>query len=158
MAGRIPQSFIDDLLGRVDIVEIIDSRVPLKRAGKEYKACCPFHEERTPSFTVSSSKQFYHCFGCGVHGTAITFLMEYAHLDFREAINELASGAGVEVPTEGDQPRRAQNSTASLRQLMVEANQFFGQQLREHPKSDRVINYLKQRGLSGEVKIGRAHV
>ncbi len=151
MAGRIPQSFIDDLLGRVDIVEIIDSRVPLKRAGKEYKACCPFHEERTPSFTVSSSKQFYHCFGCGVHGTAITFLMEYAHLDFREAINELASGAGVEVPTEGDQPRRAQNSTASLRQLMVEANQFFGQQLREHPKSDRVINYLKQRGLSGEV-------
>lgn len=151
MAGRIPQTFIDDLLGRVDIVDIIDSRVPLKRAGKEYKACCPFHEERTASFTVSSSKQFYHCFGCGVHGTAITFLMEYAHLDFREAISELASGAGVEVPTEGDQPRKEKSSTASLRQLMVEANRFFLQQLREHPESDRVINYLKKRGLSGAV-------
>ena len=102
MAGRIPQSFIDELVTRTDIVEVIDSRVPLKRAGnQEYKACCPFHDEKTPSFTVSQSKQFYHCFGCGAHGTAIGFLMEYEHMDFVEAIEHLAARHGLEVPREG---------------------------------------------------------
>ena len=100
MAGRIPQSFIDELLNRTDIVEVIDSRVPLKKAGREYKACCPFHGEKTPSFTVSQVKQFYHCFGCGEHGTAITFLMEYEHMEFVEAIEELA-GVPVDIISTG---------------------------------------------------------
>ena len=100
MAGRIPQSFIDELLNRTDIVEVIDACVPLKKAGREYKACCPFHGEKTPSFTVSQVKQFYHCFGCGEHGTAISFLMEYEHMEFVEAIEELAHRAGLEVPRE----------------------------------------------------------
>src|SRR5581483_8165120 len=100
MPGRIPKQFIDDLLLRSDIVELIDSRVPLKKAGKDYKACCPFHEEKTPSFTVSSSKQFYHCFGCSAHGTAIGFLMEYERMSFPEAVAELAGRAGMPVPQE----------------------------------------------------------
>jgi DNA primase len=86
MAGRIPQSFIDELVNRIDIVEVIDARVPLKKAGREFQACCPFHNEKTPSFTVSPTKQFYHCFGCGAHGTAIGFLMEFDHLEFPEAV------------------------------------------------------------------------
>ena len=97
MAGRIPQSFIDDLVSRADIVEVIDAHVPLKKAGREHKACCPFHEEKTPSFTVSSEKQFYHCFGCGAHGTAIGFLMEYEHMDFVEAIEHLAAREAYEI-------------------------------------------------------------
>ena len=95
MAGRIPQSFIDELLTRTDIIDIIETRVPLKKAGREYKACCPFHNEKTPSFTVSQVKQFYHCFGCGEHGTAITFLMNYEHMEFVEAVEELAHRAGL---------------------------------------------------------------
>src|SRR6056300_1291859 len=100
MVGRIPESFIDELMNRVDVVEVIDSRVQLKKAGREYKACCPFHNEKTPSFTVSQVKQFYHCFGCGAHGTAISFLMEYEHMGFVEAVEELAHMAGLEVPHE----------------------------------------------------------
>ena len=111
MAGRIPQSFIDELLARIDIVDIIDSRVPLKKAGREYKACCPFHSEKTPSFTVSQVKQFYHCFGCGQHGTAITFLMDYEHMDFVEAIEELAHHAGLEVPHEAGRENMSPDST-----------------------------------------------
>jgi DNA primase len=99
--GRIPHSFIDELVARTDIVELIGGRVPLKRAGREYKACCPFHDEKSPSFWVSPDKQFYHCFGCGAHGTALGFLMEYDHLGFVEAVEELASRAGLEVPREG---------------------------------------------------------
>ena len=110
MAGRIPQQFIDDLMLRVDIVDIVDARVPLKKAGKNYLARCPFHEEKTPSFTVSRDKQFYHCFGCGAHGTAIGFLMEYEHLEFPEAVAELAARVGMTVPAEegpaGARPRR----------------------------------------------------
>jgi len=98
--SRIPQHFIDDLMSRVDIVEIVGSRVPLKKAGREYKACCPFHSEKTPSFTVSPTKQFYHCFGCGAHGTALGFVMDHDHLGFVEAVEELARQAGVEVPRE----------------------------------------------------------
>jgi len=95
MAGRIPQSFIDELLNRVDIVDVIEQRLPLKKAGREYQACCPFHNEKTPSFTVSPGKQFYHCFGCGAHGSAVGFLMEYENLAFPEAIEELARSAGM---------------------------------------------------------------
>src|SRR5512145_3365626 len=101
--ARIPDSFIDDLLARSDLVELIGARVPLKRAGREYSARCPFHDERSPSFTVSPTKQFYHCFGCGAHGTAIKFLMEYDRLEFLDAVEELAKRAGIEVPREAVQ-------------------------------------------------------
>ena len=103
MAGLIPRAFIDDLLARIDIVDVIDSRVPLKKSGANYKACCPFHSEQTPSFTVSQSKQFYHCFGCGAHGTAISFLMEYERLSFPDAVEELAHSQGIEIPREETQ-------------------------------------------------------
>ena len=98
MAGRIPQAFIDELLTRIDIVDVVDARVPLTKMGKDFKARCPFHDEKTPSFTVSADKQFYHCFGCGVHGSAIGFLMEYEHMSFPEAVEELAGAAGMPVP------------------------------------------------------------
>ncbi|MFM7066293.1 MAG: CHC2 zinc finger domain-containing protein, partial [Gammaproteobacteria bacterium] len=107
MAGRIPQHFIDELLARTDIVEVVGSRVALKRSGRESKGCCPFHNEKSPSFFVNPVKQFYHCFGCGAHGTAITFLMEHDHLGFVEAVEELAGRAGLDVPREGgDGPAR----------------------------------------------------
>ncbi len=152
---RIPQSFIDDLINRVDIVEIIDSRVPLKKAGREYTACCPFHSEKTPSFTVSASKQFYHCFGCGAHGTAVGFLMEYDHMSFPEAIEELARQTGLDVPYEGGtragaDPAR-QKQSQDLYAVLDRASQFYQQQLRQHAQSSRAIDYLKQRGLSGPV-------
>ncbi|HHH89105.1 MAG TPA: DNA primase, partial [Aliiroseovarius sp.] len=151
MSGRIPQSFIDDLLNRTDIVELIDSRVPLKKAGREYTACCPFHNEKTPSFTVSPDKQFYHCFGCGAHGTAVGFLMEYEHLDFPEAIEELARQAGLEVPREGgDADSRPRRQNTELYTLLAQADHFYQQQLRQHPQAARAVDYLKQRGLSGQ--------
>ena len=116
MAGRIPQHFIDELVARTDIIEVIGSRVQLKRAGREYKACCPFHDEKTPSFTVSPDKQFYHCFGCGAHGTALGFVMEFDHLGFVEAVEELAARAGLEVPREGgDAARRGRTRTCTSR-------------------------------------------
>jgi DNA primase len=152
MAGKIPQHFIDDLLSRVDIVELIDGRVPLKKAGREYHACCPFHNEKTPSFTVSSTKQFYHCFGCGAHGTAIGFLMEYDHMEFIEAIEELAKHVGVEVPREvSDNRARQDKSAPDLYELMQRAANFYSQQLRLHPESNPAVDYLKRRGLSGEI-------
>lgn len=152
MAGKIPQHFIDDLLSRVDIVELIDGRVPLKKAGREYHACCPFHNEKTPSFTVSATKQFYHCFGCGAHGTAIGFLMEYDHMEFVEAIEELAKHVGVEVPREVSENRARQDKSApDLYELMQRAANFYSQQLRIHPDSNPAVAYLKGRGLSGEV-------
>ena len=115
MAGRIPQDFIDDLIARADIVEVIGRRVQLKKAGREFKACCPFHDEKTPSFTVSPGKGFYHCFGCGMHGTAIGFLMEYDHMSFVEAIESLASTMGVDVPRdESDRPARRYDELFSL--------------------------------------------
>ncbi len=153
MAGRIPQQFIDDLLNRVDIVEIIDSRVPLKKKGKEYSACCPFHNEKTPSFTVSQNKQFYHCFGCKANGSAIGFLMEYEHLSFPDAIEELARSQGIDVPYEGGQrpDPEAKKAQTDLYDLMQEADQFYQKQLRQHALSEQAVNYLKERGLSGEV-------
>lgn len=153
MAGRIPQQFIDDLLNRVDIVEVIDSRVPLKKKGKEYSACCPFHSEKTPSFTVSQNKQFYHCFGCKANGSAIGFLMEYEHLSFPDAIEELARMQGIEVPYEGGQrPDPAiKKAQTDLYDLMQETDHYYQQQLRQHPDAQTAVNYLKERGLSGEV-------
>ena len=156
MAGRIPQAFIDELLTRTDIVEVIDTRVPLKKAGREYKACCPFHNENTPSFTVSQVKQFYHCFGCGAHGTAISFLMDYEHMEFVEAIEELAHRAGLEVPREASDHVQAP-STRPHYALLERVSGYYQEQLRSHPQASRAIEYLKLRGLSGEVA-SRFHI
>lgn len=151
MAGRIPQHFIDDLLTRIDIVEVIDNRVPLKKAGHEYKACCPFHNEKTPSFTVSQVKQFYHCFGCGEHGNAISFLMDYEHMDFVEAIEALAHGAGIEVQREAGTGQAPQAGNQAAYDLLERAARYYQQQLRDHPEAQRAIDYLNKRGLSDEV-------
>lgn len=153
MAGRIPESFIDDLMSRVDITDVIDARVPLKKAGREYKACCPFHGEKTPSFYVSPQKQFYHCFGCGAHGTAIGFLMDYEHLSYVEAIEELASSAGLEVPYEntGQSKNTSSSDKLPLYEALEQASQWFSQQLRQHPQAHQAVDYLKGRGLSGEI-------
>lgn len=149
MAGLIPRQFIDDLLARVDIVDVIDKRVPLKKAGANHKACCPFHGEKTPSFTVSQSKQFYHCFGCGVHGTAISFIMEYDRLAFPEAVEELARSMGIEVPRE-ESPEQSQQRkhSASLYELMAAASEHYQLELRKEPTA---VEYLKGRGLTGEI-------
>ncbi len=151
MAGRIPEKFIDELLARVDIVDVIDGRVPLKKAGKDYKACCPFHEEKTPSFTVSPDKQFYHCFGCGEHGTAIGFLMRYDRMSFPEAVRELASITGMPVPEEAGAASEGERRQADLLELLKQANHFYQRQLREHPHAAEAVDYLKSRGLSGEI-------
>jgi DNA primase len=146
MAGRIPQSFIDDLVARADIVEIIDRRVRLKKAGREFKACCPFHDEKSASFTVSPSKQFFHCFGCGEHGTALGFLMAYDHMSFPEAVEALASEMGVEVPRESgpDTERRGPD----LYPVMSSAASFYSERLKETPLA---VDYIKDRGISGEI-------
>ncbi|MDG4553590.1 MAG: DNA primase [Candidatus Competibacter sp.] len=148
MAGRIPQEFVDQLLGRVDLVEIVNARVPLRRAGREFMACCPFHAEKTPSFTVSPRKQFYHCFGCGAHGTAIGFLMAYERLEFLDAVEDLARLVGLEVPKTGSGPS---NASRSLLDWLAQADRFFRQQLREHPTRQRAVDYLRQRGLTGQI-------
>ena len=145
MSGRIPQQFIDELIARADIVELIGARVPLKKQGKEFKACCPFHGEKTASFTVSPAKQFYHCFGCGAHGTALGFLIEHDRLGFIEAVEELASRAGLEIPREaregGEGPDR------ELYDLTAAVAQFY----RDELKGDaRAKEYLQGRGLTGE--------
>lgn len=154
MAGLIPKSFIQDLIERADVVEVVDSRVPLKKAGKNYQACCPFHHEKTPSFTVAPDKQFYHCFGCGEHGNALDFLMKFDGLEFPEAVEELAHMLGLEVPREtssnpaADARKRAQE--ASDYEQMERAAKFFTHQLRHHQNSSQVIDYIKGRGISGE--------
>jgi DNA primase len=151
MPGKIPEKFIDDLLSRVDIVDVIDARVPLKKAGKDYKACCPFHEEKTPSFTVSQDKQFFHCFGCGVHGSAIGFLMDYEHMSFPEAVKDLAQRAGVTVPHDTKYSQDKPDVTAPLLDVLSQADRFYRRMLREHPQAHEAIDYLKRRGLSGEI-------
>ena len=151
MAGRIPQSFIDSLVSTTDIVEVIEHYVPLKRAGKEYKACCPFHDEKTPSFTVVPDKQFYHCFGCGAHGTAVGFLMDYANLEFVEAVEELARRVGREVPREDGDERRPRENLEPIYTALERANTYFRRQLRRHPQASRAVDYLKGRGLSGAI-------
>jgi len=145
--ARLPDAFIDDLIARTDIVELINARVPLKRKGREYSACCPFHDERTPSFTVSPSKQFYHCFGCGAHGSALRFLMEYDRLEFLDAVEELAKRAGVEVPRETRQHNQAHDSQ-DVFQILDEAARFYRRHLARHASAQE---YLEQRGVSAEV-------
>ncbi len=145
--SRIPDAFIDELLARTDIVELIGVRVPLKRQGREFSARCPFHDERSPSFTVSPGKQFFHCFGCGAHGSAIKFLMDYDRLEFLDAVEELAKRAGMEVPRETRQ-RNEQGDFAALIETCSEAGSFFRQQLQA---SKRAQDYLQQRGLDREV-------
>ncbi len=147
--ARIPQAFIDELLSRLDIVEVVDARVPLKKAGRDYTARCPFHEEKSPSFTVSPQKQFYHCFGCGAHGTAISFVMEYDRLDFIEAVELLAGQQGLKVPREGGSEEV--RSRSPLFDLMGRAAESYRRSLKQHPAAPRAVAYLKGRGLSGEV-------
>ena len=145
--GRIPQSFIDELIARADIAEIIGARVPLKKSGREYKACCPFHGEKTPSFWVSPEKQFYHCFGCGAHGTVLGFLMNYDRLSFPEAIEDLASRLGLEVPREGGDaagPRRIDDEAFDL---MGKVARFYMDQLE---RDARATQYVRHRGLTSE--------
>jgi DNA primase len=143
--GRIPQHFIDELIARTDIVELIGARVPLKKSGREYKACCPFHAEKTPSFWVSPDKQFYHCFGCGKHGTALGFLMEHDHMAFPEAVEELATRLGVEVPHEGGVDRSTPRVDEPLYELMARVARFYSEQLAREP---RARDYLTKRGLT----------
>ena len=145
----IPESFIQELLNRVDIVDVVDKSVPLKKAGANYSACCPFHNEKSPSFTVSPTKQFYHCFGCGAHGTAIGFLMEYQGVSFVEAVQDLAKNVGLVVPQETrDADRPVQKMVVGLQESLQQAANFYKAELK---KSQRAIDYLKSRGLSGQI-------
>ncbi len=148
MSGRVPRSFIDDLLNRIDIIEVVDSRVPLKKKGSEYWACCPFHNEKSASFSVSQNKQFFHCFGCQQSGNAIGFLMDYDHMEFVEAIESLAQSIGLEVPYEqGQAPRQSTPGMELLYQSLQLCSDYFRQQLKQNQV---VIEYLKQRGISGQ--------
>lgn len=163
MAERIPQAVIDQLLSSTDIIDLIDSYVPLKKLGANYKACCPFHEENSPSFVVSPQKQIFHCFGCGVGGNALSFLMSYDNLSFFEALELLAKRVGLTLPKQSfNKTKSAQKQKVSedLYQVMLRASQFYQSQLREHPLAKKAKEYLIQRGLSGEVaqkfKIGFA--
>ena len=144
----IPESFIQEVLNRIDVVDIVDQRVKLKKAGANYVACCPFHQEKSPSFTVSPSKQFYHCFGCGAHGSAISFLMEYEGLTFIESIQSIASLLGLSVPNEQTTSKSEKSDYLILEQALMQANQFYKKNLRA---SKEAIQYLKNRGLSGEI-------
>jgi DNA primase len=153
MAGLIPQGFIDDLLNRTDILDVVSARVQLKKAGKNFTACCPFHKEKTPSFSVSPDKQFYYCFGCGAGGNALGFVMDHDNLDFIQAVEELAKSAGMEVPREesrrGNKPRQPTDSP--LYPLLTAAADYYRQALRQHPARKSAVEYLKGRGLTGEI-------
>ena len=153
MAGLIPQSFIDDLLNRTDIVEVVSSRIQLKKAGKNYTACCPFHKEKTPSFSVSPDKQFYYCFGCGAGGNALGFIMDHDSLDFPQAVEDLAKRAGMDIPREeggrGRTPRQPVDSP--LYPLLTAAADYYRQALKSHPTRKSAVDYLKGRGLTGEI-------
>lgn len=154
MAGRIPQAFINDLLDRVDIVEVIDRRVKLRKTGRNYVARCPFHDEKTPSFSVNGEKQFYYCFGCGASGNAVGFVMDFDRVDFPQAVENLASLAGLEVPREETTPnarRQPEKPKRDLYQILDNAARHYREQLRGHPQAARAVDYLKKRGLSGEI-------
>ncbi len=154
MSGNIPQTFIDELLTRVDIVDIIDSRVTLKKAGKDYQACCPFHSEKTPSFTVSQQKQFYYCFGCGATGSALGFLMDFDNMGFVEAVEELAKTAAMVIPYQHGKAASAgstQSSSVNYYELLAKVANYYEYQLRHHAGKQLAIDYLKQRGLTGEI-------
>lgn len=153
LKGAIPRDFIDSLLARADIVSVINQRVPLKKSGVTFKACCPFHQEKTPSFNVSPSKQFYHCFGCGAHGDAITFIMEYEGLSFVEAVESLATQLGIEVPRKKvtEKQQKQQRQARDHYEVMQAAAKFYRHQLRDHPASEHAKAYLRKRGLSAEI-------
>src|SRR5579863_7294899 len=146
--GLIPRTFIDELIARADIVEVIGSRVQLKKAGREYKACCPFHDEKTASFWVSPEKQFYHCFGCGAHGTVLRFLMDHDHLPFPEAVEELATRLGLEVPREADTGSAPRRPDEALYDMMARVASFYTEML---GRDERGLAYARRRGLSPEI-------
>jgi len=145
MAGRIPQTFIDDLLARVDIVDVVDARVPLRKQGSNWVACCPFHDEKTPSFTVSPTKQFYYCFGCGAGGSALGFIMDYERVGFVDAVEMLAESLGMDVPREGG-ARGDEDRLEPLYAALAAADHYYRRRLRANPEA---VDYLKNRGLSG---------
>ncbi|MGB2198843.1 MAG: DNA primase, partial [Luminiphilus sp.] len=149
--ARLPQAFIDQVLDRTDIVDVVDRRVKLKKAGKNYSACCPFHQEKTPSFSVNPEKQFYYCFGCGAGGNALGFIMDYERMEFREAIESLAQAAGMELPAEEADAAPQIDHQKPLYESMENATRLYESLLRKHPTRGRVVDYLKQRGLSGEI-------
>lgn len=151
--GAIPREFIDTLLARADIVEVVNQRVPLKKAGVTYKACCPFHQEKTPSFNVNPHKQFYHCFGCGAHGDALKFVMDYDGLSFVEAVESLAASLGLEVPREKQTPKQREqaNKSRDLYDVMLLVAKFYRQQLRDHPQAEAAKDYLRARGLTSAI-------
>lgn len=152
MAGRIPQSFIDELLNRTDIADVVEERITLKRTGRNYSALCPFHKEKTPSFSVNPEKQFYYCFGCGAAGNAIGFVMEHDRLDFPQAVEQLSRRLGLEVPQEaGNQQQEKTERLKDNYRILETSTEFYQQQLRHHPERDKAIRYLKQRGLSGQI-------
>src|SRR5690554_1951952 len=153
MAGLIPQNFIDDLLSRVDIVDVIDKRVKLRKTGKNYTACCPFHQEKTPSFSVEPEKQFYYCFGCGAGGNALGFVMNFDQKEFHEAVESLAADCGMSVPREERSPQQQQQRSENdtLLSALAQTDQYFQQQLRQHPARERAVRYLKSRGLTGQI-------
>jgi DNA primase len=147
MRGLIPDSFIDELLARVDIVDVIERRVPLKKAGREWTACCPFHNERSPSFYVSPAKQFFHCFGCGAHGSALKFLMDYERLEFPDAVEELAQSLGMTVPREGGRDAAPREDKTDLYALLDASASWYQSEL---PKNKEAQAYCKKRGLDAE--------
>ncbi len=159
MASRIPQSFIDDLLDRTDIVDLVDGHVKLKKTGRNYSACCPFHKEKTPSFSVAPDKQFYYCFGCGAGGNAIGFLMQLANLNFPEAVEELAGKAGLTVPKDDSVTSKAASAASQAKtqarnqayDVLNQASQYYQSQLRRHPDRQKAVTYLKGRGLNGQI-------
>ncbi len=150
MAGKIPQSFIDDLLARTDIVDIIGSRVTLKKTGKNYSGLCPFHKEKSPSFSVSPDKQFYYCFGCGAGGNAISFMTDYENLPFPQAVEDLAKSAGIEIPKDNQHQRKNEHLYQAQFKVLDLAAAFFQAQLNKHPTKATAVNYLKGRGLDSE--------
>jgi DNA primase len=150
MAGRIPQTFIDDVLDRVDIVDVVGSRLDLRKSGKNHSACCPFHDEKTPSFTVSQDKQFYYCFGCGAGGNAIGFVIDFDRMSFPEAVENLAKHVGLEVPREASHDEGASQRRKALYDIMDKADRFYRSSLRNHPAAQEAVDYLKSRALSGE--------
>ena len=151
MAGRIPQSFIDDLIDRVDIIDVVGSRLEIKKAGKNHVACCPFHQEKSPSFTVAQDKQFYYCFGCGATGNVLKFVMEFDHLDFLPAVELLAQHAGVAIPAVEAPNRQEDRNRQEIYSILSNCDKFFRCQLRRHEISREAINYMKGRGITGEV-------
>lgn len=152
MAGLIPQAFIDDLLSRVDIVDVIDKRIKLRKTGKNYSALCPFHTEKSPSFSVEPEKQFYYCFGCGAGGNALGFVMDYERMDFPLAVETLAGDYGLTVPREEEaKDEQTRSESKLILEVLESSNQFYQKQLRSHPQKARAVDYLKKRGLTGVI-------